>query len=228
MSSGPFPDRVDASKLFARHGRIESSLSLSRLTRLADYLADSSGQAEVVLEFGHDAEGRKQITGSIEAEVQLACQRCLQAMPMQVSCELSLLVYATRAELEKQLSAQGRALESMDQDVLVLDELPDATQDKAESKAESKAEKDTAVKSGRHPEKLLEQNLDVLSLVEDELILSMPLVPLHEDVNCSRAFNQRRLQDSEGASQDARDSSEGAGNPFAILAKLKSGADKPH
>jgi uncharacterized protein len=223
MSSGPFPDRVDASKLFARHGLIEASLPLSRLTRLADYLADTSGHADVVLEFGHDAEGRKQITGSIEAEVHLACQRCLQALPTHVSCELSLLVFATRAELEKQLSSQGRTVESMEQDVLVLDELNDAAKDKTQ-------QQEAAAKGSKHLERYLEQSLNVASVVEDELILSLPLVPMHEDVNCNREFNQHRLQTEkeENDRQSARESAEESSSPFAVLAKLKKEADKPH
>lgn len=211
MSSGPFPDRVDASKLFARRGRIEASLPLSRLTRLADYLADNSGHADVVLEFGFDADGQKQITGSITAEVQLACQRCLQALPTQLESEVSLLVFATRAELEKQLHSQGLAVDSMEQDVLVLDELGEGVQPKG----------------GKHPERSLEQNLDVASLVEDELILSLPLVPMHEDVNCNREFNEHRSQ-VEQEESSVLASGEGPGNPFAVLAKLKKDADKPH
>src|SRR5690606_4057895 len=130
------------------------------------------------------------------------------------------LVFATRAELEKQLAAHGRSIENMEQDVLVLDEL-----DALNAAGKDNTQQQEAVaKGGKHLERFLEQSLDVLSLVEDELILGLPLVPMHDDVNCNSELNQLRLQaENAAAQQSGRDGSEGSSSPFAVLAKLKPG-----
>jgi uncharacterized protein len=193
MSTGPIPDRIDAARLFARFGRIDAAIPVARLQRLIPYLAGADGQAVVNLQFGLDPEGRKLLTGSIVANLALACQRCLQSMQLPVNSELSLLVFSDRKELEQQMSLQTR--ENLEQDVLVLDEM-------------------------QVPAEGVGQELDLLALIEDELILSLPLAPMHEDVNCSKAWvhirDQELREDKGGAGGEG-----GGSNPFAMLAKLK-------
>ena len=196
MSSGPFPERVDTARLFARNGRIAADLPLQRLSRLAAYLADSEGQAAVVLQFGLDAEGRKLLTGTIESTLHLTCQRCLQRLNWPVDSELAMLVFDTREQLDKLLRLQGS--DDMEHDVLVLDELDDGS--------------GVAADGGN------EQELNVQNLIEDELILSLPLVPLHEDANCSKEWNSLRERSAAQAAQAAP-----RPNPFAVLAQLKKG-----
>ena len=61
--------------------------------------------------------------------------------------------------------------------------------------------------------------LDLLALIEDELLLSLPLVPRHEDAGCSAVLN-----DLKHRAGDEGDSADGPGkrpNPFAVLATLK-------
>jgi uncharacterized protein len=55
-----------------------------------------------------------------------------------------------------------------------------------------------------------------LELVEDELLLAVPDIPLHEDGACSAPVAAAA---TEGASQDER--------PFAVLASLRKGGDAP-
>ncbi len=205
MLSDHFPERVDAAKLFARFGRIEAALPLTRFTRLVPYLAGTEGLVQVNLQFGLDAEGRKLLTGSIAASLELVCQRCLKGMKQSVTSELSLLVFANQGELEQQMSAQAQ--ESLEQDVLLLDEMQPASE-----AADSESDK-TSDQSG--------QELDVIAVVEDELILSLPLAPMHEDVDyvdCSKAWAQIRDQEP----QEDRQGLDSVGSsPFAMLAKLK-------
>lgn len=61
-----------------------------------------------------------------------------------------------------------------------------------------------------------ESELDVAALIEDELILSLPLVPMHADPACNEVFNALK-QDSSAANGGDRS------NPFAVLAGLKAG-----
>lgn len=59
--------------------------------------------------------------------------------------------------------------------------------------------------------------LDVLALIEDELLLSLPLVPMHEDADCSAVLNDlKRKAEAADASGEGK-----SPNPFAVLAALK-------
>ena len=206
MSTGPIPDRVATARLFARYGRIDAALPLQSLARLQTFLADASGDVSISLQFGLDAEGRKQLNGSISAELHLTCQRCLRGLPLLVESELAMLVFANRQELEKQLPTGG-----YDKDLLVLDEL--------------QAERLLAEKLQSGSQELgvaTEQELDLRALVEDELILSLPLVPLHEDGNCSEAWNSLR----ESSEAQEREVTQMVPSPFAVLAQLRAGKDK--
>jgi uncharacterized protein len=64
---------------------------------------------------------------------------------------------------------------------------------------------------------VISRDFDALSLVEDELILSLPLVPLHEV--CPEAIPMSAV-DPEFEEAAARP------NPFGVLAGLKTGANK--
>jgi len=76
---------------------------------------------------------------------------------------------------------------------------------------------------------------DILAIIEDELILSLPLVALHENDSCNSALNALRQHASDAGKQDkttgsksvgkdgGKDGSKSSGkeNPFAVLATLK-------
>lgn len=58
-----------------------------------------------------------------------------------------------------------------------------------------------------------EDALDVLALIEDELLLSLPAVPVHEDEDCSTELTRLR--------QEAATGNEETAHPFAALAAWK-------
>lgn len=173
MSSAPFPERIDAVKMFARMGSITADLPLARLQRFSGQLSgDALKRAIAVdLQFGKDEEGRRLLSATLDGQVPVACQRCLQDMEIGLHCELSLLVFDTEKEVEK---------------------LPET--------------KDGVV--------MTEDGLDVVALIEDELLLSLPMIPMHDDPSCNRALNELK----EGGSAA---SAESRPNPFAVLAALK-------
>lgn len=118
-----------------------------------------------------------------------------------------MLVFDTREQLDKLLRLQG--ISDMEHDVLVLDELVDQLADRlADQQAD--AEGKTATGS--------EQELNVQALIEDELILSLPLVPLHEDAACSQEWNSLKARTEVDEAQAPPKPS-----PFAVLAQLKKG-----
>ncbi|MDR0781480.1 MAG: YceD family protein [Pseudomonadales bacterium] len=177
MSSDPFPEHLDALKLFARNGSVTATLPLSKLHRFAASLLDTEGAVAVDLHFGHDEEQRPRLSGSLHTEVRVNCQRCMEALPLKLDCELALLVLESEAAV-KALQGEDAAL-----DALVMDP---------------------------------EQGLDVLAVIEDELLLSLPLVPLHAAADCSAVLN---------AYQREHAVQESVVHPFAVLATLKRTGD---
>ena len=63
---------------------------------------------------------------------------------------------------------------------------------------------------------VLSKDFDMLSLVEDELLMALPLVPMHTDCQSEHAPTS---QDDMGAEADAKP------NPFAVLATMRLGKD---
>lgn len=170
--------------MFARMGSITAALPLARLQRFTEQLSanSKSGSVAVDLQFGTDEEGRRLLSGTLDARVQVVCQRCLQDMDEDLHCELSLLVFDTEEELQ-QLPGGGVG----------------------------------GGENGREGVVMAEEGLDVVALIEDELILSLPMIPMHADPACNRVLNQ--LKEAGEA--------EGRPNPFAALAALKAaGSDK--
>ncbi|MCP5142360.1 MAG: DUF177 domain-containing protein [Gammaproteobacteria bacterium] len=75
--------------------------------------------------------------------------------------------------------------------------------------------------SGFEPLLLEEELIDPAQLVEDELLLALPLVPRHELRDC-RAERNVTAQGSDGAPAPSDDVAENKRpNPFAVLATLK-------
>ncbi|MBE9515457.1 MAG: DUF177 domain-containing protein [Proteobacteria bacterium] len=73
---------------------------------------------------------------------------------------------------------------------------------------------------------IVEKPLQLRHLVEDELLLGLPMVPIHEPEACSASQfigQQPQAVEQEEADGNAGEEKE---NPFAVLAGLKSGADK--
>ncbi len=179
MSSDPFPERIDTVKLFARLGSISAVLPLANLQRFTDYLSAQTGQVAVSLKFGADEGGQRLLSGALDTQVQVTCQRCLQDLKLELHCSLSMLVFDTEDELQEKLQ-----------------ELPESCD---------------AVT-------MPEAGLDVLALIEDELILSLPMVPMHADAACNKALTAFKQEPAPEAVSRP--------NPFAVLAALKAPTQK--
>lgn len=184
MSSAPFPERIDAVKMFARMGSITADLPLDRLQRFSGQLSGDALQGPekravaVDLHFGTDEEGRRLLSGTLDAQVPVVCQRCLQDMELELHCDLSLLVFDSEEELQK-LPVGGE--------------------------------------HSREGVVMTEEGLDVVGLIEDELLLSLPMIPMHADPGCNRILNELK----EGGDLETRP------NPFAVLAELKKDGGQP-
>ncbi len=104
--SKPLPARGDPWK-FAQQGVTLSGLvPLASLLRLALALREPGGDARAELRFGRDEQGRRVLTGSVEAELPLECQRCLETVLFPVRSEFALALVAddeTAASLPQHL-----------------------------------------------------------------------------------------------------------------------------
>jgi uncharacterized protein len=69
-------------------------------------------------------------------------------------------------------------------------------------------------------------DLDVLALIEDELLLSLPLVPMHDDADCSPMLNELRQLAS--VAEEGQSNAGKRPNPFAVLATLKQDKNQQH
>lgn len=170
MSADRFPERIDPRRIFGQKRVISSEIPVSDLKRLGGYLSGSGGTVRAHLEFGHDENQRRLITGNLAARLPVQCQRCLGDMLLDIDTPVRVLVMSSEAQL-RTLPAEAEAV--------VADE----------------------------------DGLDLLALVEDELILSLPIVAHHEHRQCNESL--ARL----GAPREEN----GNDGPFAKLRELHFG-----
>ena len=168
--SREFPDWVDPVKAAAAAREFQGSVPLSRLTRLAELLADEEGEAEFHLAFSFDDQRQVRVEVSVNAQVRLVCQRTLDRY---------------RADIEG-ASTVGIAASERDAEAMPGDYEPLLCTD------------------GR---------LRLMDLVEEELVLALPLVP--------------RKPDSEPVGPESEAAGDDRQRPFAVLAGMKrNGPDK--
>lgn len=87
------PDRLDLMATAAAGRSLQGRIPLARLERALPALTSSAGEFQVVLELGKDVDGTHYLAGSLQGDVQLACQRCLGQMvlPLNVDFRLGLV-----------------------------------------------------------------------------------------------------------------------------------------
>ncbi|WP_129141654.1 YceD family protein [Modicisalibacter coralii] len=172
MMTTRLPTQVEPYRLAANEQVLEGCVDLAGMKRLAEEAGAQQGDCEVRLAFGIDAQGRRYIEGRLQAEVSLACRRCLEPMPVSLESHWWLGMVSSDA-----LAA----------------ELP-----------------------GDYEPVLVEnEQLNLLPVVEDELILSLPQVVYHDEAECAVSRDQL----ASGA--DAEVSEEPAASPFDVLRTLK-------
>ena len=84
------PKMLDPWKLAATDGRLQGTLPLQAMGRLASSLETRSGDVQVVLKAGVDEQGIRFLSGHLEAEVEMVCQRCMQVFPLPLRTDFRL------------------------------------------------------------------------------------------------------------------------------------------
>jgi uncharacterized protein len=124
--SGALPPSLDLARAARQTYGLQGSLLVKSMPRLAAALASDAGEVRVELEAGMDFARRVTVTGSIDAELELQCQRCMEPVRLAVHAEPYLAwvksdeqLAALPEEYEPLLSADG----SVDLRELVTEEL---------------------------------------------------------------------------------------------------------
>jgi uncharacterized protein len=126
MLNDPLPRQVDVRKLVAAGASISAREPLASFSRLCAMLESDAGSVEVLLRFFIDEQKLRRIDGEVRSQVQVPCQRCLQAMPLDIDSRFAVAVVWSDDEtqhLPRQLDAYVVGEEPQDLRDLVEDEL---------------------------------------------------------------------------------------------------------
>ncbi|MDR0564655.1 MAG: YceD family protein [Azoarcus sp.] len=159
---------ADVFRFAAKGGLLKGDVPVASLDRIKGLLCADSGVVSWQLSGCIDVEGKPRLDLTVNGQLMLRCQRCLNEMGWTLAVNTALLPVRPGQRLPE-------------------DELENDEADAIE------------VGTGGF--------LDVLSLVEDEIILALPIAPRHTDC---------RLPGSEETSGDERKKS-----PFAVLVRNK-------
>ncbi len=165
------PNLIDPLRLCELGAELVGEYPLAQMPRLASLLVKANEGVSVRLAFSIDLAGTHVLSGQLDTEVELVCQRCLEVFVYPLASTFKL-VFVTN---------ERRAAE-------IADDL--------------------------EPFHVTAEPVSLQSLVEDELLLSVPQVPRHEFAVCPA---QRVVQQSENAAEQHNDDRQ---NPFAGLADL--------
>ncbi len=173
------PRQADVLKLAQQAIELSGTVKLADLPRLRELLENDSGEVTVVLNFAQDEDRNRVVTGSVEAQLEVLCQRCLQSMTQHVATTLSLAFVWD--------DIQAKALPRHLDPVMLEDE------------------------SGY---------LDLYAVIEDELLLSLPITSLHEECASGEDGTPRQFGDIEESGTDVTE------NPFSALEQVKNDLKK--
>lgn len=181
MSANTFPAQIEPFKWAEQGFTWSGTLPLSRFARIAHEAVGSVDEQLVSIDCKLSLDAYHRIVwldATLSTEVPLQCQRCLDAVSIQLHNELRLALFEDETLIERL---------DEDADFIVL----------GESEFSTKGDFSTPAV------------LNLLSLLEDELLLLMPLSPKH--VACEHK-HQPAVQAAETEKKD---------NPFEVLASLK-------
>ncbi len=158
-----------------RSGRsLQGQIPVARMWRLAEALCSTAGEIVIDLRFRRGDHGCLCIQGTIQGELQLVCQRCLEPLPWPAYCEMRLGLIPTVMSRER--------LEPGYEPLVAQEDSP----------------------------------LSLVTIVEDELILALPIVPMHPENRCPKA-----VVSGAGADSDLDANVDAKASPFAVLNNLK-------
>ncbi len=163
---GRLKQHYQVHKEITRNSYFEGQIEADSMSRLSELLVASPATIAMKFEFQSSDFDAPMLVGEMQTELQVECQRCLQAMTTPMKQEFKLLI-----------DANDDVVQQSGLDTIYSDD----------------------------------GSIDIFKVAEDELILALPLVAMHEDETCNKHW---RATDS-SHDPDARE------NPFSVLKELK-------
>jgi uncharacterized protein len=105
MRDAGIPLRLDVADAVARELRLQGSLPLAELPRLAAAVVEAKGSLRADLRFSADAQALGRLQGELSGELRLLCQRCLQPMSWTLKTHFDLCLVGSEAEEERLLES---------------------------------------------------------------------------------------------------------------------------
>ena len=90
MSDSSIPAYADTRKIFQQEDIISGNLGLDRLPRFHKTLANDQGLVSLELKFAFGEAKERLITGSLQAQVNVFCQRCLKPLAIALADDIKL------------------------------------------------------------------------------------------------------------------------------------------
>ncbi|MDX1457712.1 MAG: YceD family protein [Marinobacter sp.] len=92
MSNAELPNTVDPYKLAEQSSVLKGGVPLKALDRFSGCVSGiaEGGQCQVTLSFSMDDERRRVVSGELEADVELECQRCMSPMSVTLTSQFRL------------------------------------------------------------------------------------------------------------------------------------------
>ena len=164
-SHGKLPS-IDPARFARDASRLTGVMAPAQLPRVAQELFDETGAIEYRIEGSVTLKGEPALRVELAIELALACQRCMERLPVKLEVGRTLV-----------LSREVQELESMADEDDDVDSIP------------------------------LVASLDLVDLIDQEVMLSVPVSPRHDDGACETV---------PGAEQGST-----VASPFSVLSQLK-------
>lgn len=161
------PQFVDLRQLALQDTSLKGEVALAQLRRLHDSLCEVQGTVRIDWSLALDDKQHPTIQGSIQTQLLMRCQRCLQPMQWTVDSQVALVVFNSEPHANEELLPGY--------EVITLDK----------------------------------PQVSLLNLIEDEIILALPIVAKHDIC----ITNEYQLPE--------KIANNIASNPFQVLLKLK-------
>ncbi|MDM8559279.1 YceD family protein [Candidatus Parabeggiatoa sp. HSG14] len=164
------PTLIDPRHLAFQGYKLKGRVMLAQMFRLHEYLCEGAkGEVEIDWLFATDEQKRPIIKGSMQTELPMLCQRCLQTMLWPIDIKVALMMLP-KGQTENDLPKNYEALT------------------------------------------LTSPAVPLITLIEDELILALPIMVLHTTCSSNKYQLPNNLVEEENIFPN---------NPFSILSKLK-------
>lgn len=110
------PRFIEPKQLALQNAHLKGEVALAQLERLHDSLCEVQGTVKIEWTFACDDKQRPTIQGSIQAQLPMLCQRCLQPLQWTIDTQVALVIFDNEPHPDEELL--------MEYEVIILNENP--------------------------------------------------------------------------------------------------------